>query len=54
MRDSFEPTVTSQSSFGSSVEHNSTPSFAGTSTAGYDGSRGEGTNDGSDSMVGML
>ena len=24
------------------------PSFAGTSTTGYDGSRGEGTNDGSD------
>ena len=35
-------------SFDSSVEHSSRPSFAGTSTTGYDGSRGEGTNDGSD------
>ena len=31
-----------------SVEHSSRSSFAGTSTTGYDGSRGEGTNDGSD------
>ena len=47
-RDSFQPAVTSQPSFDSSVEHSSRPSFAGTSTIGYDGSRGEGTNDGSD------
>ena len=31
-----------------SVEHSSRPSFAGTSTTGYDGLRGKGTNDGSD------
>ena len=31
-----------------SVEHSSRLSFAGTSTRGYDGSRGEGTNDDSD------
>ena len=47
-RDSFQPAVTSRPSFDSSVEHSSIPSFAGTSTTGYDGSRGEGTNDGSD------
>ena len=47
-RDSFQPTVTSRPSFDSSVEHSSRLSFAGTSTIGYDGSRGEGTNDGSD------
>ena len=47
-RDSFQPAVTSRPSFDSSVEHSSRPSFAGTSTTGYDGSRGEGTNDGSD------
>ena len=48
-RDSFQPVVTSRPSFDSSVEHSSSrPSFAGTSTTGYDGSRGEGTNDGSD------
>ena len=47
-RDSFQPVVTSRPSFDSSVEHSSRPSFAGTSTTGYDGSRGEGTNDGSD------
>ena len=47
-RDSFQPAVTSRPSFDSSVEHSSRPSFAGTSTIGYDGSRGEGTNDGSD------
>ena len=48
MRDLFQPAVTSRPSFDSSVEHSSRPSFAGTSTTGYDGSRGEGTNDGSD------
>ena len=48
MRDSFQPAVSSRPSFDSSVEHSSRPSFAGTSTTGYDGSRGEGTNDGSD------
>ena len=47
-RDSFQPTVTSRPSFDSSAEHNSRHSFVGTSTTGYDGSRGEGTNDGSD------
>ena len=47
-RDSFQPAVTSRPSFDSSVEHSSRPSIAGTSTTGYDGSRGEGTNDGSD------
>ena len=35
-------------SFDSSVEHSSRPSFAGTSTSCSDGSRGEGTNDVSD------
>ena len=40
--------MTSQPSFDSSVEHSSRPSIVGTSTTGYDGSRGEGTNDGSD------
>ena len=34
--------------FYSSIEHSSKPSFAGTSTTSYDGLRGEGTNDGSD------
>ena len=38
-RDSFQPTVTSQPSFDLSVEHSSRPSFAGTFTIGYDGSR---------------
>ena len=47
-RDSFQPAITSRPSFDSSVEHSSRPSFAGTSTTGYDGSRGTGTNDGSD------
>ena len=47
-RDSFQHVVTSRPSFDSSVEHNSRPSFVGTSTTGYDGLRGEGTNDGSD------
>ena len=47
-RDSFQHVVTSRPSFDSSVEHSSRPSFADTSTTGYDGSRGEGTNDGSD------
>ena len=47
-RDSFQPAVTSRPSFDSSDEHSSRPSFSGTSTTGYDGSRGEGTNDGSD------
>ena len=40
--------INSRPSFDSSAEHSSIPSFAGTSTTGYDGSRGEGTNDGSD------
>ena len=44
----FSPLFTSQPSFDSSAEHSSRPSFAGTSTTGYDGSRGEETNDGSD------
>ena len=48
MRDSFQSVVTSRPSFDSSVKHSSRSSFAGTSTIGYDGSRGEGTNDGSD------
>ena len=47
-RDSLQPVVTSRPSFDSSVEHSSRPSFVGTSTTGYDGSRGEGTNDSSD------
>ncbi|RVW97523.1 hypothetical protein CK203_058479 [Vitis vinifera] len=53
-RDSFrqgisQPTITSRPSFDStSVEHSSRPSATGTSASGYDGSRGEGTNDGSD------
>ena len=38
MRDSFQ-LVTSRPFFDSSVEHISRPSFAGTSTIGYDGSR---------------
>ena len=42
-RDLFHPTVNSRPSFDSSAEHSSRPSFAGTSTTGYDGSRGEGT-----------
>ena len=46
-RDSFKPVVTSRPSFDSSAEHSSRPSFFGTSTTGYDGSREEGTNDGS-------
>ena len=46
--DSFQPVFTSRPSFDSSVDYSSRPSFAGTSTIGYDGSRGEGTNDGSD------
>ena len=50
MRRSFKPkpTVTSRPSFDSSAEHSSRHSFSSTSTIGYDGSRGEGTNDGSD------
>ena len=47
-RDSFQPVVISRPSFDSSVEHSSRPSFTGTSTTCYDGSRGEGTKDGSD------
>ena len=47
-RDSFQPVVTSRPYFDSSVEHGRRPRFAGTSTTGYDGSRGEGTNDDSD------
>ena len=46
-RDSFKPVVTSRPSFDSSSEHSSRPSFFGTSTTIYDGSREEGTNDGS-------
>ena len=48
MRDSFQPVVTSRPSFDSSVEHSSRLSFSSTSAIGYDGSRGEGTNDSSD------
>ena len=48
MRDSFQPVVTSRPSFDSRGEHSSRPSFAGASTTGYDSSRGEGTNNGSD------
>ena len=48
MRDSFQPNVTSRPSFDSSVEHSSRPTFAGTYTTSYDGSREEGTNDCSD------
>ena len=47
-RDSCQLVVTSRRSFDSSVEHSSRHSFAGTSTTDYDGSRGEETNDGSD------
>ena len=47
-RDSFQPAVDFRPLFDSSVEHSSRPSFAGTSTTGNDGSREEGTNDGSD------
>ena len=39
-RDSFQLVATSQPSSDSSVEHSSRPSFAGTFTTGYDGSRG--------------
>ncbi|RVW11840.1 hypothetical protein CK203_085655 [Vitis vinifera] len=49
--------VTSRPSFDStSVEHSSRPSTTSTSASGYDGSRGEETNDGSDPemMEGML
>ena len=44
----FSSLLLLDSSFDLSVEHSSTPSFAGSSTTGYDGSRGEGTNDCSD------
>ncbi|RVW12148.1 hypothetical protein CK203_098582 [Vitis vinifera] len=53
-RDSFlqgtsQLIVTSRPSFDSmSVEHSSKPSTTSTSASGYDGSRGEETNDGSD------
>ena len=50
--DSFQPVITSRPSFDSSVEHSSRLNLVGTSTTGYDGSRGEGTNDGSD--TGMM
>ena len=40
--------MTSRPFFDSSVEHSSRLSIVGTSTTSYDGSRGEGTNDGSD------
>ncbi|RVW12837.1 hypothetical protein CK203_110831 [Vitis vinifera] len=44
-----QPTVTSRPSFDSkSVEHSSRPSVVRTSASNYDGSRGEGTNDGND------
>ena len=46
--DSFQPVVTSRPSFDSSAKHSSRPSFVDTFTTGYDGSRGKGTNDGSD------
>ena len=49
-RDSFQSFVTSRPSFDSSAEHNSRPSFVDTSTTGYDGSRGEGIGDGSDTV----
>ena len=39
--DPFQFVVTSRPSFNSSVEHSSRLSFNGTSTTGYDGSRGE-------------
>ena len=48
MRDSFQSVVTSRASFDSSAEHSSRPSFTGTSTIGYEGSREKGTKDGSD------
>ena len=38
-RNSFQPAVTSHPSFVLSDEHSSIPSFASTSTTGYDGSR---------------
>ena len=47
-KDSFKTAVTFQPSFDSTVEHSSIPSFTGTATLGYDGLRGEGTKDGSD------
>ena len=47
-RDSFQSVVTSRPSFDSSIEHSSIPSFVGTSTTSYDGSREQGTNDDSD------
>ena len=50
MRDSFQPAVTSRHSFDSSVEHSSRPSITSTSTTGYDGSSGDETNDGSDTV----
>ena len=47
-RDSFQPIVTYRLSFDLGVEHSSRAYFDGSSTIGYDGSRGEETNDGSD------
>ena len=47
-RDSFQPVDISRPSFDSSAKHSSRPSFAGTFSTGYDGLRGEGANDGSD------
>ena len=47
-RDSFQPAITSRPSFDSSTKHSSRPSFASTSTKGYEGSREEGTDDDSD------
>ena len=42
----FNPLLLLDPLFDSSAEHSSRPSFFGTSTTGYDGSREEGTNDG--------
>ena len=47
-RNSFQSVVTFRPSFDSSVEHSSRLNFVDIFTTGYDGSRGEGTNDGSD------
>ena len=39
LKNSFQHVVTSQPSFDSSAKHSSRPSFAGTSTIGYDAFR---------------
>ena len=44
----MQPVVTSRPSFDSSAKHSSRASFTGASTIGYNGLRGERTNDGSD------